>query len=224
MAKVVLSNDGALVTQRFLDEAPVSIGRAPTCDLVVDDPRVDDAHASISVVGNDYILEGRGTGAGVSVNGTLVARRILQHGDVVDLGAFSLKYIDTKASSEIDLERTMLIPGLGRVVSGEESTQDLHIPSSRVSRTRFPEARVEWLAGPRRGAVHVLDRVIATFGTPGTGVAVITRRPHGFFVTYVEGTDSPRVNGLSIGREPRALASGDTIEVAGERVRFTQLP
>ena len=41
MAKVVLSNDGALVTQRFLDEAPVSIGRATSCDIVVDDPLAD---------------------------------------------------------------------------------------------------------------------------------------------------------------------------------------
>lgn len=224
MAKVVLSNDGALVTQRFLDEEPVSIGRAPGSDIVVDDPGVAELHASICVVGNDYILEGRGAGEGVAVNGTLLARRILQHGDVVELGRFSLKFIDTKASSEIDLERTMLIPGLGRVVTGEESTQDLQIPSSRASRTRFPEARVEWIEGPRRGAVRVLDRVIATFGTPGSGVAVVTRRPHGYFVTWVEGDAYPKVNGESIGREPRALASGDTIDVPGERLRFTQLP
>lgn len=223
MAKIVLSNDGALVTQRFLEEDPVSIGRAPGSDIVVDDAHVADVHACISVVGNDYILEGEGLGGGVSVNGNLLARRILQHGDVIELGAFSLKFVDTKASSQIDLDRTMLIPGLARPAPGEEATQDLHVPSSRISRVHLPEGRVERLEGGERGAVQALDRIVATFGTPGVGVAVITRRPRGYFVTHVEGEDYPRVNGESIGREPRALASGDTIEVARDKLRFTQL-
>ena len=69
-----------------------------------------EAHASVSAVGHDYILEGVAGGHGIAVNGTPMKRRILQHGDVIELGAFHLKYVDSKASSQIDLERTMLIP------------------------------------------------------------------------------------------------------------------
>lgn len=221
MAKLVLSSDGAIVTQRFLDEESVTIGRAPGNDVVVDDPAVADLHASISVVGNDYILEGGGTVA-VAVNGTPQTRRILQHGDVIELGAYSLKYIDSRAAGEIDLERTMLIPGLGPVLGTEDAGTDEPVPSSRPPKKRFPQARVEWIGGPRRGSMRSLERVIDTFGTPGVGVVVVTRRPHGFFVTHVEGAGYPRVNGESIGKEPRALAGGDVIEVAGEKLRFTQ--
>ncbi len=220
MAKLVLSSEGAIVMQRFLDEEPLTIGRATGNDVVVDDPAVADVHASISVVGNDYILEG--TAAAVAVNGRPQARRILQHGDVIELGAYSLKYIDSRAAAEIDLERTMLMPGLGPLLGTEDASTDLPVPSSHRSKTRFPEARVEWTGGPHRGSVRVLDRVIATFGTPGVGVIVVTRRPHGFFVTHVEGAGYPRVNGDSIGKEPRALVTGDVIEVAGEKLRFTQ--
>lgn len=221
MAKLVLSSEGAIVTQRFLDEESVTIGRAPGNDIVVDDAAVADLHASISVVGNDYILEGGGAIA-VAVNGTPQARRILQHGDVIELGAYSLKYIDSKAAAEIDLERTMLIPGLAPVLGRDDAGADVRVSSSRTSKARFPDGRVEWIGGPRRGSVRALDRVIDTFGTPGVGVVVVTRRPHGFFATHVEGVDYPRVNGESIGKEPRALASGDMIEVAGEMLRFTQ--
>ena len=221
MAKLVLSSDGAIVTQRFLDEESVTIGRAAGNDIVVDDPAVAALHASISVVGNDYILEGGGEVA-VEVNGTLQARRILQHGDVVELGAYSLKYVDARASSQIDLERTMLIPGLAPVLGKDAAGQKGQVPSSRASTARFPEGRVEWLGGPHRGSVRALDRVIATFGTPGVGVVVLTRRPHGFFATHVEGRQGARVNGEAIGGEPRALVSGDVIEVAGEKLRFTQ--
>lgn len=221
MAKLVLSSEGAIVMQRFLDDESVTIGRSPGNDVVVDDPAVNDLHASISVVGNDYILEGS-AGAAVAVNGRAQDRRILQHGDVIDLGAYSLKYIDSKAATEIDLERTMLMPGLAPLLGTDEAGAAPPVPSSRSAKTRFPQGRVEWIGGPHRGSERVLDRVIATFGTPGVGVVVVTRRPHGFFVTHVEGAGYPRVNGESIGKEPRALVAGDVIEVAGEKLRFRQ--
>jgi hypothetical protein len=36
-----------------------------------------------------------------------------------------------------------------------------------------------------------LSKSLTTLGKPGTQVAVITRRPHGYFITHVEGTDVP---------------------------------
>lgn len=226
MAKLVLSSGGAIVDQWFLDDARVTVGRAPGNRVVVNDPAVSERHAAISAVGNDYILEA--LASGVPVNGRPVTRHILQHNDVIELGGFHLRFVDSKASSEIDLERTMLIPGLapGAGLLGMpdkgEITQDLHIPSSRATRTRFPSARVRWLQGPRDGEVRPLDRVIAVFGAAGEAVAVITRRPHGFYVTHVEG-DPPRVNGDSIGKEPRHLATGDVVEVGRERIEFELL-
>lgn len=225
MAKLVLSQSGSVVDQCFLDDARVTIGRASGNRIRVDDPAIGDTHATISAVGHDYILEDIG-GAPLAVNGTPTRRRILQHNDVIELGGYHLRYIDSKAASEIDLERTMLIPGLalrpdaGPVNSGEV-TQDLHIPSARPTKARFPAASVRWMAGARAGEIQALDRVIATFGNAQDGLAVVTRRPHGYYVTFVEGASFPRVNGESIGREPRHLQHGDVIGVAGEEIEFT---
>ena len=54
----------------------------------------------------------------------------------------------------------------------------------------------------------------------GDQLAVVTRRPHGYFITHVEGLRFPRVNHQSIGRESRMLNSGDVFEVADEKLEF----
>jgi pSer/pThr/pTyr-binding forkhead associated (FHA) protein len=190
MAKLVVSRDGAVVDQRFLERVRLTVGRDPASGLVIDDPAVRDLHAAIVAVGNDYILEDLAGDGGVDVNGTPMQRRILQHGDVVALGAFHVRFVDARGASEIDLERTM------------------------------PHGRVRYLGGARDGEVRELDRVVATFGTRGAQVAVVTRRPQGFFLTHVAGGDHPRVNGESIGPSPRLLRTGDVIEVGGDKLAF----
>ena len=132
--------------------------------------------------------------------------------------------VSSRAASDIDLERTMLIPGLRSVIGKTGNTQELKLPSVRGANVRFPTAQVEWITGPRRGAVHRLDRVIATFGSPAAGLVVITRRPHGYFVTHVEGPRAASLAGEPIGSEPRTLATGDVVELPGdESLRFTEL-
>ena len=46
MAKLVLSSDGAIVFQCFVDDARLTIGRDPGSDVVVDDPAASPAHAA----------------------------------------------------------------------------------------------------------------------------------------------------------------------------------
>jgi hypothetical protein len=62
--------------------------------------------------------------------------------------------------------------------------------------------------------------VVATLGKRGDRLAVLTRRPQGFFITHVEGRRYPRVNGHAMGRDARMLQSGDVIEVGDEKVQF----
>ena len=220
MAKLILSHGDTIVDQCWLDDARVTIGRAKGNRVAVNDPSVAETHASISHVGRDYILEDL-RGLALNVNGAPMRRRILQHNDVIELGTFQLRFIDSKSSSDIDLERTMLIPGLkfnpDRRPQDLEVTQDLHVGATRGAGVRFPTGRVRMVKG---GHTQVLDRVVATFGEPGRGVVVLTRRPKGYYATYVEGESFPRVNGESIGKEPRHLHDGDRVEIAGLELEF----
>jgi pSer/pThr/pTyr-binding forkhead associated (FHA) protein len=226
MAKLVLSTGGTIVHQCFLEQERITVGREAGSGIVVDDPAVSRAHAAITAVGNDYILEDLGSVNGTIVNGAPVQRRILQHGDVIALGAFHLRYVNSKASSDIELERTMLISGLAlsaipaRTDGPPVDPDDLHVPSARTPRAHFPNGYVTRVKGPRAGEAQELDRVVATFGAPRECVAVVTRRPRGYFVTHVEGRAHPRVNGQSIGTETRELREGDVIEAGPDKLQF----
>jgi len=225
MAKLVLSSGGSIVHQCFLDQERVNIGRGPRNQVVIDDPAVEAEHAVIVPVGNDHILEDLRSIHGTFLNGARVFKHILQHNDVIQFGAFHLRYLNPRASAERDLERTMLISGLERFAVAEPSPfgpppDELRIPSARMAGIRFPKGRVRMIAGSRAGDTIELDRVVATFGTPGDQLAVITRRPHGYFITHVEGRHSPRVNRRPVGKQARALRHGDVVEVADQKLEF----
>ncbi|MEP7329634.1 MAG: FHA domain-containing protein [Betaproteobacteria bacterium] len=226
MAKLVLSTDGVIVHQCFLDQERVSIGRDASNHVVIDDPAVSAEHAAIFQVGNDHVLSDLNSAQGTIVNGARLDRYILQHGDVVEFGAFNLRYLNPRASTESAMDRTMLITGLRDVADMRDevptAATNLQVPTARTARTRYPDGRVHVQGGARSGKLIELDRVVAMFGKPGEQIAVVTRRPHGFFVTHVEGRHFPRVNGQSIGSEPRLLRSGDVIEIADEQLTLTQ--
>ncbi|MEP7180633.1 MAG: FHA domain-containing protein [Betaproteobacteria bacterium] len=225
MAKLVLSAGGSILYQCFLDQERVNVGSEPRNQIVIDDPVVDAEHAVIIPVGNDHILEDLQSVNGTFVNGTRAFRHILQHGDVVQFGGFFLRYLNPRASADMDLERTMLIAGLhGRVDAAPRGSgpppEEARVPSARLASIRFPKGRVRVIAGIRTGDTIELDRVVATFGRPGDRLAVITRRPHGYFITHVEGRRYPRVNRQSVGKEVRLLHHGDVIQVADQQLEF----
>ena len=65
-----------------------------------------------------------------------------------------------------------------------------------------------------------LSKPLTTLGKPGVQVAVLTRRPQGYFITHVEGASRPTVNGQQIGPAPHALKDHDVIELAGIKMEF----
>ncbi|HSS70225.1 MAG TPA: FHA domain-containing protein [Casimicrobiaceae bacterium] len=224
MAKLMLSHEGSILQQRFLDKERLSVGRDPRNQMVVDDPAVAMEHAVIIPVGNDHILEDLQSETGTFVNGARVSRYILQHGDVVQFGAFYLRYLNPRASAEADLDRTMLISGLrvrGNATPAESPPpEEMRVAVVHPARVRLPKGHVTVLAGGRVGSVIELDRVVATFGCTEADMAVITRRPHGYFITQVHGRRRARVNGRPIGEQAQALAHGDVIEVAEHKLEF----
>lgn len=81
-------------------------------------------------------------------------------------------------------------------------------------------AAVQILTGPNTGKELDLVKNLTTLGKPGLQVAVLTRRPHGYFITHVEGASFPIVNGTSLDEHPRQLADHDIIELAGVKMEF----
>lgn len=79
---------------------------------------------------------------------------------------------------------------------------------------------IQILNGASAGRELELVKTLTTLGKPGTQVAVITRRPQGYFITHVEGAQFPVVNGKTLDAQAHALADHDVVEIAGVKMEF----
>ncbi len=86
------------------------------------------------------------------------------------------------------------------------------------------EAAIQVLSGAAAGRVLELTKNLTTIGKPGAQVAVITRRPTGYFITHVEGANFPTVNGTALGAQAKVLNDHDLIEIAGVKMEFFYKP
>lgn len=224
MAKLVLSLNGNVLNQYFTDKPELKIGRDAGNDIAINDALLSREHARILSVGEDHIVEDMQSSNGTLVNGAPVTRKILQHRDVIGLGSHSLRYLNTRMSSDVDLERTMLIKSLTPDNLPEGEMPAAAVTTARTVSSWLPPCSVRIIScsnGQHDPDSRVpLDRVVSIFGDPGERLVVITRRPNGYTVTHVEGPQVPRVNRKPIGNEACPLRAGDEIEAAGYRLEF----
>ncbi len=81
-------------------------------------------------------------------------------------------------------------------------------------------AAVQILNGPSAGKELELTKNLTTLGKPGVQVAVITRRPQGYFITHVEGASFPVINGKVLDAQASPLKDHDVIELTGVKMEF----
>jgi len=83
-----------------------------------------------------------------------------------------------------------------------------------------PLAAVQILTGPNAGKELELVKNLTTLGKPGVQVVVVTRRPHGYFITHVEGANYPALNGKALDAHQHPLSNHDIIDLAGVKMEF----
>ena len=83
-----------------------------------------------------------------------------------------------------------------------------------------PIGAIQILSGPSTGKELELVKNLTTLGKPGIQVAVITRRPQGYFITHVEGANFPVVNGKTLDAQAHPLRDHDVVELAGVKMEF----
>jgi FHA domain-containing protein len=75
-----------------LPDDPVTVGRAPDCDLVLADPTVSKHHFELRHQGADVVLVDLGSTNGTRVNDVGVRDRVLVDGDRIQVGATVLRF------------------------------------------------------------------------------------------------------------------------------------
>lgn len=240
-AKLILSMDGTVLKEYPLTKERTTIGRKPHNDVVIDNLAVSSEHAAIVTILNDSFLEDLDSTNGLSVNGTPTKKHFLQNNDVIEIGKYKLKYLNDQPSqtTAADFEKTMVLRAPVRPAhEAPKSPLDVTVTRRAEATGQFsttgsgvgveaaaaggqpPAAVVQILNGPNAGKELELVKNLTTLGKPGVQVAVLARRPHGYFITHVEGGSHPTVNGSSIGEQPHQLNDHDLIELAGVKMEF----
>jgi len=109
-----LSLDSQVMAEYNMNKERYTIGRLPDNDIRIDNPAVSGHHSLIINILNDSFLEDLNSTNGTYVNGKLIKKHALQHGDVVTVGHHQLRFVDTQSddSEPDEFEKTMVItPG-----------------------------------------------------------------------------------------------------------------
>jgi pSer/pThr/pTyr-binding forkhead associated (FHA) protein len=120
-------------------------------------------------------------------------------------------------------QRAAAMPQAAAAVAGIADATKTVPPAPQPAAPRpagQPLGAIQLLSGANAGKELELTKPLTTLGKPGVQVAVLTRRPQGYFITHVEGAARPNVNGQQIGPAPHALKDHDVIELAGVKMEF----
>lgn len=207
MEKLVIKKNDTLVNEIALDKQVVTIGRDLESDLQLNDPSVSRHHATIRRIYTDLYIEDLGSTNGTQLNGLSITKHVLKPGDRLAIGSYLLELVAAEESVEDDLEKT--------VVMQPEAVAAGRAKRPRPVRKLLPKhATLRFFRGPNKGSMEKIDRSLFTIGKPGENVAVIARRPQGFYLLHIGGSSFPRINNKEIDSKGGVqLQEGDVVEV-----------
>ncbi len=231
MARLILSLDGQVMAEYNMNKERYTVGRLPDNDIRIDNPAVSGHHSLIINILNDSFLEDLNSTNGTYVNGKLIKKHALQHGDVITVGHHQLRFVEDDDAQQDEFEKTMVIQPSQRPIEKIQSARaTADSAGSTATRRALPEgavankkAKLQVLSGAFAGRELELVKALTTLGRPGVQVAAITRRLDGFYIVHVD-ADSPEnyplVNGTPIGAQARRLVDNDVIQLAGVKMGF----
>jgi len=154
MARLILSLDGQTLAEYNMTKERYTIGRLPDNDIRIDNAAVSGHHSLIINILNDSFLEDLNSTNGTYVNGKLIKKHALQHGDVITAGHHQLRYVDdqveeTEAETDDEFQKTMVI----------EPNRDMEKHIAKVTEAAEAAAKGSNALAPGAGAALIDDAV-----------------------------------------------------------------
>jgi len=231
MARLVLSLDGQVMAEYNMNKERYTIGRLPDNDIRIDNAAVSGHHSLIINILNDSFLEDLNSTNGTYVNGKLIKKHALQHGDVITVGHHQLRFVEDDEQQD-EFEKTMVIQPSARPVEKlRTAVADAPAGTGATGRSRtlgdsaaaVKKAKLQVLSGAFAGREVELSKALTTLGRPGIQVAAITRRSEAYYIVHVDSgkpDDYPLLNGTPIGQQATKLNDNDVIQLAGVKMGF----
>jgi len=213
---LVVRLGGRTVFHYPVRKAEITVGRGADNDLQLDNLSVSRNHARIRKHGDSLIVEDLGSQNGLKQAGKKIGTARLQPGDEVDLGRYTLVYPHYAPTSD------QLVEAPKRRAAAED-------PTMAISQKMVRPPVILTDDGER----HLIRGLLFTMGKqPSANIRLsglmvapvhvrIRREADGSYsAEHVAGGRKLSINGVATKRA--TLKSGDELEVAGRRFRYTQ--
>lgn len=230
------------------------LGRSETAHIpLFGDPNVAPLHACIERRGGEYILLDAGTPIGIGVNGIRVPQAVLKHGDVINIGSHSLRFLLRNPKASVSSTQPHAAPNVppaiaegtiagGAIpgstpVAGPAPTQPIAQatsapPSSFSPPSSFALVAVDGPASGKRFPLPADAELVAGREAPDIkldGDSAASRRHAAFIATPagVEVRDLNSTNGTYVNGvkiTAMALREGDTVRIGSTTFRLERSP
>ena len=231
MPKLTLKFKDTKISDFLLEEGRnITIGRRESNDIVIENLAVSGMHAKVDSIDKGYLLTDLKSKNGTFVNGQLVATHWLGHGDTVSIGKHTLVFTYVEGEERVstgsgNMDKTM-------VMDTEKYRDMLSKSSGNVAATiRKKESKgvLSFLSGGdgefeikkkliKIGKDTANDIVIKGLMI-GKTAATISKRPKGYYLSYVGGMAKPKVNDAAV-KESVLLNEFDIIELGPVKMQF----
>src|ERR1043166_10257614 len=102
MPKLIITTESQGKVAYEFSEDLITIGRAPDCMIMIDDPSVSGHHAQLEVAGDTYRLKDLESTNGTRVNGIPITETVLRFDDRIRFGGIEARFEpDTRGSQPL---------------------------------------------------------------------------------------------------------------------------
>jgi hypothetical protein len=211
MATLILKKDDKVEKTIVLSPGQsMHIGRKESNDIVVDDLTVSGSHAKLDYMDEGFLITDMRSKNGTFVNGERINSEWLKPGDVIGIGTHTLEVSlegeEGFTINEGEMDKTMVMK------AGQQPPPP---------KDKMPEAALTFLEGGS-GEVPLtkkLTKMVVTGMMVGKTAATISKRPDGYFLSYIGGWTKPKLNGETVS-ESAELKDFDIIEIGSAKLEF----
>lgn len=229
--KLLLKFHAAVIKEIPIDKTPLTIGRKPDNDIVIDNMAVSGHHAKINLQGSNYVVEDLQSTNGTFLNDKKIINSSIKHNDAIVIGQHSLVFINPDAPVEPEQPK----PEEPKNLNSEATVVISPQKSADATNPKFPERKellglLRVIEGKSDQPEYQLTGLLTYIGKGESAAikikgmfapeiaALISKRQTGYLITAVK-DGYPKLNNNSLSGQVE-LKDGDLIEIGGLKLLF----
>jgi pSer/pThr/pTyr-binding forkhead associated (FHA) protein len=233
MARFIMTfNNRVLGNHQAMEGTPVTIGRHPDNDIIIDNKTVSAHHARIESRGRKMVITDLGSRNGTLVNNEKIEEAELSHQDWVTIGKHII-IVDLHESLPLEATADQLI------ARSEMAESEGTMMLDRDEQSAWVGFDYLFFLSTRRDDLELTHQIVTIGKNPdadirvtglfsffaGAPSATIEKRHDGYTLTHKGGHIKVRVNGTPI-RKPFKLRHQDTVKIGPVefQIRFVRRP